>query len=157
MQILRFSPTIIITGLLILFSCSPMGPLTPEAAFSVLKNAYIKNDANQIENLLSRQSREKIALITKAISALDRNQIRALSKKFGIAPEKLANMKVGDFILLRLTTGKKIGGDIIQEITRYKIIGKDIKGDRATLRVENGMELDFIREGPYWKLDLENL
>jgi hypothetical protein len=33
----------------------------------------------------------------------------------------------------------------------------DVQGSRARLKTESGIELDFLREGPYWKYDMSEL
>lgn len=140
-----------------LLACKPRGPLTPEDAFNRLKEAYAHEDIEAIENLLSRQSRVKIFRIIRMIAEMDENQIRALAVRFGVTIDMLKNLTIRDYLSLQLALGKKIGEDVIKDITRYKIIGKDILGDSAVIRVENGMELNFIKEGPYWKLDIGDL
>ncbi len=143
--------------LLSLPSCKPRGPLTPEDAFNRLKEAYSQEDIEAIENLLSKQSRVKIFKIIRMIAQMDEDQLRALAVRFGVTIDMLKNLTIRDYLTLQLSLGKKIGLDVIKEITRYKIIGKDIRGDSAVIRVENGMELNFTKEGPYWKLDIGDL
>jgi hypothetical protein len=147
----------LITALVSLLSCKPQGPLTPEDAFERLKKAYSHEDIEAIEDLLSRQSRFKISKMIRMIAQMDEHQIRALAIRFGITIDRLKNLTIRDYLSLQLALGKKIGDDILRDVTRYKIIGKDIRGDSAVIQVENGMELNFIKEGPYWRLDIEDL
>jgi hypothetical protein len=147
----------LIAGLVSLLSCKPRGPLTPEDAFDRLKDAYSHEDIEAIENLLSRQSRFKILKIIRMISQMDEDQLRALAIRFGITIDRLKNLTIRDYLSLQLVLGKKIGEDILKDVTRYKIIGKDIRGNSAVIQLENGMELNFTKEGPYWKLDIEDL
>jgi hypothetical protein len=147
----------LITGMVSLFSCKPQGPLTPEDAFERLKDAYSHEDIDAIEDLLSKQSRFKILKMTRMIAQMDEDQLRALAIRFGVTIDRLKNLTIRDYLSLQVGLGKKIGDDILKDVTRYKIIGKDIRGDSAVIQVENGMELNFTKEGPYWKLDIEDL
>lgn len=155
MHLLRF---LIITGLVLsIISCKPRGPLTPEDAFDRVKIAYEKDDSEAIEFLLSDASRKKIQNMISMIKQMPSKRLKALSKRLKVTPEDLKNITVREYLALQFKMSKRIGEDTLKEITKYKIIGKDIKGNRAVLRVENGMELTFIKEGPYWRLDLEEL
>ncbi len=155
MHVLKKSIAIITVPLLI-YSCKPRGALTPEDAFMMLREAYSRNDSTAIENLLSRRSREKVETIITVISQMDDVRLRTLAMRFGVTVDRLRDMTVRDFLSLELMLGKKIGEDTLADLTRYEIIGKDVKGNRAVLRTENGMEIIFVKEGPYWKLDLED-
>ena len=155
MHLLTKSIAIISVPLLI-YACKPRGALTPEDAFMMLKEAYSRNDSAAIENLLSRRSTKKIDKIITLISHMDDAQLRALATRFDVPVDRLRDMTIRDFLSLELMLGKKIGGDVLADATRYEIIGKDVKGGRTILRVENGLELAFVKEGPYWKLDLDD-
>lgn len=155
MHLLKKSITIITVPLLI-YSCKPRGALTPEDAFIMLRDAYSRNDSAAIENLLSRRSRKKVETIITVISQMDDARLRALAMRFDVTVDRLRDMTIRDFLSLELMLGKKIGEDILADATRYEIIAKDVKGNRAILRVENGMEISFVKEGPYWKLDLDD-
>jgi hypothetical protein len=46
------------------------------------------------------------------------------------------------------------------KLSRYfneNIVSIDIRGNRAAVKTESGIQLDFLREGPYWKFDMSNL
>ena len=158
MRIMKFTASITISIILILVmvlsSCKPRGPLTPEDAFNRLKEAYSENDAGLIKNLLSQDSINKLIRITGLLSRLNDTQLRVFAVKFGVSAHRLKNLTPREYISIQLSAGEKAGEDVIREITGYRIIGKDIRGNRATIRVENGMELNFVREGPYWKCDI---
>ena len=67
----------------------------------------------------------------------------------------MKKLSVKDYIAIQLSIGQDIGDDVIRKMSTHKIIGIDVKGKKATIRVENGMELGFVKEGPYWKFDME--
>ena len=46
---------------------------------------------------------------------------------------------------------------MMEEILKYKIIGVDIVKEKAVVRLENGMELVFVKEGGYWKFNMQEL
>jgi hypothetical protein len=142
---------------ILLFSCKSEGPSSPEEAFDSFKSAYIKSDAAEIEKLLSERSKEKIRVIIKMISLMNETQLRALAKKFNTDADSLKNLSVKDYIIIQIYTGKLIEDDLFKEIVKNKIIGVDIKDRTGVARLENGMELAFVKEGPYWKFDMEEL
>lgn len=157
MHLLKIQRMCIITLLCLIPSCKPDGPITPEDAFNRLRESYMKDDAESIEHMLSGKSREKISRIINMIKRMDKRQIKALSSRFNLSVDKLKDLTVKDYITLQLSLGKDIGGDTIREIINSKIIWKDVRNNQAVIRVENGMELNFEKEGPYWRLDIRDL
>ncbi|MDY6935815.1 MAG: hypothetical protein SVZ03_16550 [Spirochaetota bacterium] len=157
MRILKTLLMILFAISIVPLSCKLEGALTPEEAFDLFTNAYYKSDADKVLNLLSEESKEKINEIIKMISSMRDDQKKSLSEKFGINIEIMNKLTIKDYISLQLTIGKASGNDVIMEINKHKIIGIDQNGTRAVVRVENGMELNFVKEGPYWKLDMKEL
>jgi len=138
--------------LLALLSCAPQAALTPQAAFHDLKDAFRKSDAAGLERLLSRDSVRKIRYMTGLFSRMDERQLDALSEKFKVSPERLKKLSVRDYCALTLSPGR--GSNVIGTATARAVVGIDRKGPRAVIRVDNGMELPFVKEGPYWKFDM---
>ena len=93
----------------------------------------------------------------KIISSMPDFQLEALADSFNTDTETLRNLTVKEYQSLQLTLGNKIGEDIFKEIAKYNIVGIDKMDLKANIRIENGMELIFVKEGPYWKFDLEEL
>lgn len=156
MYILRII-AIYIISMAFIVSCKSQGALTPEQAFNSLRTAYDKSDAEAIVHILSSGSKDKVREIIRMIIAMDEAQLKSLSERFGVNVNKMRNLSIKDYISIQLSMGRRLGEDIIGNITKHKIIGIDVNGNRATIRVENGMELDFIKEGIYWKFDMEEL
>jgi hypothetical protein len=146
-------PFIILLGLLA--SCTPRAALTPQAAFYDLKTAFQASNADMLARQLSKGSLEKINRMTALFSQMDDRQLESLSKKFGVPAEKLKNLGVQGYCVLAL--GMNRDRNVIGIATRYAIVGVDREGKKAVIRVENGMELTFVKEGPYWKFDMSNL
>jgi hypothetical protein len=145
----------------IFVSCKAEGPRSPEEAFDSFKIAFLKSDApsssGEIEKLLSERSKEKIRTIIKMISSMNESQLKAFSKKFNTGIDGLKNLSIKDYLNIQFSIAKTTEGDLIKEIVENKIIGVDIKDRKAVARLENGMELIFVKEGSYWKLDMEEL
>jgi hypothetical protein len=137
------------------WSCSPGGALTPGDAFQSLAAAYKDRDADALHKLLSDGSRQKIWKVTMMFSRMDAGQLRTLSMVYGVPEEKLRKMTVKDYCSLLLKKG--LSGNVIMEAASRKMVGVRKEGKRATVRVDNGMELYFIKEGPYWKFDMGEL
>ncbi len=157
MHLLRNYFKYIFIILFFFISCKAGGPLTPEEAFNSLKSAYVKGDAGKIESLLSVRSIEKIKGIIGMMSSMKESQLEALARNFNTDPDALKDLSVKDYLELQLSLGKKIGDDTLKEITKNKIAGIDVNGNTAVIRIENGMEFSFVKEGVYWKFDMEEL
>lgn len=157
MHILKilFKTTFII--LVSLLSCTSKGALTPEDAFISITRAYVKSDADAVATQLSKSSIEKIRKIIKMISSMDEKQIFTLSKRFGTSPDRLTNLSVKDYISLQFALAKRMNENFMREIAVSKIIDIDIKDKVAIVKAENGMELKFVKEGPYWKFEMTDL
>ncbi|MBN2400896.1 MAG: hypothetical protein JXN64_00710 [Spirochaetes bacterium] len=148
---------ICLTASVLFVSCKAEGPRSPEEAFDSFKNAYINSNTEQIEKLLSERSKEKIRAIIKMISSMNDSQLKALSKKFNTSVDGLRNLSIKDYLNIQLFIATMTEDDLFREILKHKIIGVDVRDRTAVVRVENGMELNFVKEGRYWKFDLEEL
>ena len=157
MYILRKLSLFIIICMISVISCKPDGPLTPEKAFEELRNAYHNKDASAVINVLSRGSIDKIRSIITMISSMNEIQLKSLSERLGVTVDQMKKLDVKDYMELQLKVGEKIGEDIMKEILKYKIIGVDIIKERAVVRLENGMTLVFVKEGGYWKFNMQDL
>jgi hypothetical protein len=153
MHILRSSWFLLIP--IIVAGCKPQAALTPQAAFYDMKTAFQKSDAISLEHQLSSRSIKKIERMTLLFSRMNDRQLESLSRKYGVPSEKLRNLSVRDYCALALSMDRD--RNVMGIATRHKIVGINREGNRATIRVENGMELVFVKEGPYWKFDMTGL
>jgi hypothetical protein len=135
-----------------LLSCAPQAALTPQAAFHDLKEAFRKSDAALLERQLSRESVRKIRYMTGLFSRMEERQLKALSDKFNVPAERLKKLTVRDYCALTLSLDRS--KNVIGTAASRPVVGIDRRGSRAVIRVDNGMELPFIKEGPYWKFDM---
>jgi hypothetical protein len=155
MRALKGAFLLMLLGALAAAGCASRGPLTPEEAFNALKRAYRHSDARAVEELLSRGSLERIEKIKSGFSRFDNGQAVSAAAHLGLPADTLKTMSTRDFILLQLEIGKRHNEDLVREAVELPVIGVSVKGNRASVRVENGMELFFVKEGPYWKFELE--
>jgi hypothetical protein len=147
-------PSLLLALLLIgVSSCKPQAALTPQAAFYDLKAACRQSDAVLLSRLLSAGSVKKITRMTALFSRMEDRQLEALSKKYGMPAEKLRRLGVADYCAIILVEDRGLTG----AVAAGKMIGVNRDGNRASVRLENGMDLNFVREGPYWKFDLTAL
>ena len=140
---------------LFIVSCSSGKPLTPIDSFKAVKYATEKKDPEKIISCLSKESLEKITRLKLLIKDMSNDQLLILSEKYGYTQDKLNNLKPIDAVSLYFFsdhTGIKLGKYFME-----KVISVDIHGLRAVIKVESGIELDFVREGPYWKFDMSEL
>ncbi len=136
-------------------SCAPQAAITPQEAFYHLREAFQKSDSSALERQLSRESINKIRRISSMFSLMDDRQIKSLSMQYGIPEAKLKRLSVREYLKLRFAMER--GKEVIGAITSQGILGINRAGGRAVVRVRNGMELTFIKEGPYWKFDMTEL
>lgn len=136
-------------------SCKSQGPLTPAEAFYELRSAVLESNSERISHLLSKNSKEKIENLSRLFSRMDDSQVKNLSKKYGVSESFFKNLSVKDYITLYLyIEGKQ---SVLNNAINQKIISIDWSGNEAKVKVSNGMELEFAREGPYWKFDMSKL
>lgn len=154
MHLLKQACLLLVTAV-VLTSCKPQSALTPQAAFYDLKAAFERSDATSLERQLSTRSIIKIRRMTALFSRMEDRQLASLSKKFSVPAERLRHLSVRDFCSLTLSLDRD--RNVIGAATRYKIVGVNREGGRAIVRVENGMDLVFVKEGPYWKFDMTGL
>ena len=141
--------------LLFIFSCSSGKPLTPIDSFKAIKHAVEVKDPEKILSCLSNGSLEKTEKLKLLIKDMNNDQLLVLSENYGYTPDKLKNLKPVDAVFLYFFsdhTGIKLGRYFME-----KAVSVDIHGDRAIIKVASGVELDFVREGPYWKFDISDL
>jgi hypothetical protein len=138
-----------------IFSCSPQAAITPQEAFYHLREAFQRSDTAALERQLSQGSINKIRHIASMFSLMDDRQIKFLSSQYGIPEEKFKKLSVREYLKLRLAMERE--KSVFGPITTQGILGINRDGIRAVVRVKNGMELTFIKEGPYWKFDMTEL
>ncbi len=135
--------------------CGSGGPLTPVQSFNDIKHAVEKNDSDAIAGLLTVSSLEKMNKLNMLIKEMRKDQLELLSVKYGYSQEKLKNLRVADCVYLYFFSD--VTGVRLNRFFEHGIITVDIKGNRASVKTENGVDLYFLREGPYWKFDLSDL
>jgi hypothetical protein len=145
----------VLAPVLLAVSCAPQAALTPQAAFHDLKEAFRTSDAAALERQLSAGSVKKIRRMASLVSRMDERQRAALAVKLGVSGERLGRLAVRDWCAFTLAADA--GGGGLRAAAAANIVGVDSRGDRATVRVDNGMAIPFVKEGPYWKLDMMRL
>lgn len=146
---------IYIFSLLSLLSCAKGGPLTPSDTFQVIKEAAGKNDREVLMRHLSTESLEKIDEFIKLTVKLSDTQLKAIALSENIPPDKIRNMNPADCTALYFSRSRY--GNSLADIFNDEIVAVDVSGSSAVIKTSGGYELDFVREGPYWKFDLSRL
>lgn len=150
--IIRFVPGLIV---LMLLCCAKGGPLTPADTFAVIKNAVDRNDKEVIMQNLSSVSIEKIDEFISLTAKLSDTQLKAIALSENIPAEKIRKMNPADCTALYFSRNRY--GNSLADIFNDEIIAVDVNGSSAVIKTSGGFELDFVREGPYWKFDLSKL
>ncbi|PKL19370.1 MAG: hypothetical protein CVV49_00745 [Spirochaetae bacterium HGW-Spirochaetae-5] len=141
--------------LLLLFSCGSGGALTPSESFNAVKSAVEKQDSEAIFINLTEGSKEKIGKHNRMMKEMKTGQLSFISGKYGFSIEKLRNLKDSDAVSLYFFSD--VTGVKLSRYFKESIVSIDIRGKRAVVKTESGIQLDFLREGPYWKFDMSNL
>lgn len=145
---------IIISVFIFSAGCGSGGPITPEDSFSVIKEAIRSNDIKIIGEHICSSSRVKVENFRIILSRLDNAQLRTLSEFYNYDAERLKNIDFNSALSLYF---RGDGKNTLRDLFSRDIIAVDILGKKAVLRLDNGVELDFKKEGPYWKFDFSDL
>ena len=145
----------IILLFLFLFFCSSGKPLTPIESFKAIKHAVEIKDSEKIVSCLSKKSLEKTERLNQIIKDMRDDQLLILAENYGYTQDKLKSLRSTDAVFLYFFSDHT--GIKLERYFMEKIISVDIYGSSAVIKVESGIELDFIREGPYWKFDMSGL
>lgn len=146
---------VVLSGILFL-SCSPKGAVTPEMAFLMLRDAYNSNDSESFSSHLSRDAMMKIRYILGKIKTMDSTQCGKIASELGTDCNALKNLTPEGYISLQFALDRKPGNTTYKTVLQSEIAGKKTISNRCILRMTNGMDITFVKEGPYWKLDLRD-
>ncbi|HOP63589.1 MAG TPA: hypothetical protein PK358_03780 [Spirochaetota bacterium] len=141
--------------LLIAVSCGSGGPLTPSDTFKIIRKAADSNDRAVILKNLSAGSIEKINDFIRLTARLSDSQLKALALSENVPIEKISGMKPAECTALYFSRNRY--GNSLADIFNEDIVSVDVKGKYAVIKTSGGYELDFVREGPYWKFDITRL
>jgi len=145
---------IFILSILAAAGCGSGGPLTPHESFRNIKEGLRSNDIKAIGDNITSGSRGKVETFRLILSRLDDGQIAVLSEFYNYDAERLRNIDFNGALSLYF---RSEGKNSLKELFSREIVAVDIAGKNALLRLDNGVELDFKKEGPYWRFDLSDL
>ncbi|TAL35278.1 MAG: hypothetical protein EPN93_10790 [Spirochaetes bacterium] len=154
MRLLSRAAVVALVCCAMLVACARSKSRSPEEAFESLKGAYAAADADAVVTLLSASSVEKLRKISALIAGMGEDQQKALAARLDIPVKRLKKLGPVEYMALQFDLGKKLNEDAVREAVSYKIAGVKTQGERAVIRVENGMELVFVREDQVWKFEL---
>ncbi|MBN1498555.1 MAG: hypothetical protein JW982_00230 [Spirochaetes bacterium] len=138
----------------IFISCKPSGPVTPEDSFIEIKKAYADDNIEIFLTLLSKESLIKINEARNKISDMDENSRKGFASYYGLKPDALKNISTADLIKIQFIFMKANKTDLHKALTS-EAVSKIIRNETsAEIMMSNGITMKFIREYPYWKMDL---
>ncbi|MCL2026225.1 MAG: hypothetical protein FWG92_05405 [Leptospirales bacterium] len=126
--------------------------LTPDKALGGLHSAFLKHDVKHMRRILSENSIAKTAALRENLASLDDKQAESVSKLYGLSAQELKSASEEELLSIFIFWQKNVifrGDSSIDEVVE--------SGNNAVVRLRNGNELDFVKEGPYWKFDLSRL
>ena len=136
-------------------SCSPVSPITPDDALDFLRKAYDRRDAGALMRVLSSASMEKIGNMNTMFASMGPAQIKAIAVKYGLPEERLRSLSMRDGIMIVMFLDPE--RNALAMALKSNPVSYERSENRMTYRMLNGMELFFVREGPYWKLDMTGM
>jgi hypothetical protein len=143
---------IVIIAVLLLSSCTPVKPLTPLQAFESAKRAVFLRDTKAFYNIISSSSRKKISASVLKMHSLDEKQHERLAKSFSTKPAMLKNITSHQYLEFYISDRN----NALVKALKKRQISVEKKSNLARITVQGGMVLEFVKEGPYWLLDLTN-
>jgi hypothetical protein len=135
--------------LLSAISCGKDQPRTPAEAFQKAAAAVEKKDGARLYNLLSAPSRESVLKTAKLAAMMKDGQKRTLAEK-----NALPSGKIDTESLINTWLERDSQTDPVLGAFRRPILMIEEKDGTAKVRLDNGIELKFVREGLYWKFAL---
>ena len=133
--------------LLAVISCSKGLPRTPTEAFRMTAAAMEAKDARRLYELMSKPSREQLVRTSKLAEKMNSAQKGSLEQK-GVIP---ASADAGAILKAWLEHDE---ADPVLAAFRRSVLIVTEKDGEAEIRVDNGIELRFVKEGLYWKFAL---
>lgn len=150
MPLLR--PVIVLMLFAGIVSCAPGGAVTPREAFMQLRAAYLRSDTDALAQCLSKSSMDQFTRAMKLMGTMEEKRRDAVADLYGIPRQNLAKCTLKDVLDMHFKQEKLTPS--VSRAVRFDIVDIERKHGRARVKVQNGMELMFVKEGPYWKFDL---
>ncbi len=136
----------------VFFLFTTNGPITPEEAFYALKGAVLQSDAEKMSHIISKKSIDRIMILSKEFSTLDIPQAGGIAEAYGINEETLRNITPQKYIEIYLRKTEEAG--VLRNTLKGEVLAIRKIGDGIFFKMSNGMDVPFIKEGPYWKFDM---
>ena len=149
-MIIRFLLFIII----VFISCAPSGPISPYDSFEQLKSALMQKDVAAIKNLLSANSIKKIKKTGEVFALMDKGQLVSVAASYKLSSNKLARLSVDDFLKIYIVKGRD---SIFEKIIEAYPLRIKKNANVAELFLNNGISVFFVKEGPYWKFNIDSI
>lgn len=135
-------------------SCSSRGPLSPEEAFGVVQKAYHRGNPELLLSVLSEESVHRITTMTSLIAGTEDRQREKLAERLGVGAEQLSRLSPAAYLGMQIRLARALNDDALGKALDSGILKCEIRDAGAVLTAQNGMELTFVKEGPYWKFDM---
>ena len=135
-------------------ACTPSGPLTPKEAFTRLKNGVEKMDSEAVAGLLCSESLEEIRTVSGLFKNMPPEQLESVARYYKTSPDTMRNLKPTDYVSLVLA--RDYGNNTLKQAVASPLLDIERTGNNAAIKLQNGMKLLFVREGPYWKFQLKD-
>lgn len=137
------------------FSCSPMAPITPGDSLDFLRKAYLGGDVDSVMKVLSSGSLDKIKTMNRLFASMSQDQAASLAARYGLPEQRLRSMTTRDGVILLMFLDPERNS--LARALKSNPVSHARRDKAMVFRMANGTDLVFVREGPYWKLDMTDL
>ncbi len=150
MRVLKIAAAIIVVSQLV--SCS--GALSPRAAFEDLRVSIEEGDSGLFKKLLTSEGKRSLQSMCAAFSDMKPSQLDAAAQRFGMSSNEMRKLDVDGLAVHYLASMKNsgFGKSVFSGIESIKR-----SESSAVVRTKNGADIEFVKEGAYWKISPSSL
>jgi len=135
----------------LILSCTRELPRSPREAFAETSRAVQNGDAERFYDLISDESKKELTDTVKSINSMPEKQRTELEKKDILYTKGIVEEK--EFLSAWIKKERTTNPMLISLSRTILMI--DENNGKAKVRLDNGIELLFEKEGLYWKLSLK--
>ncbi len=146
---------IILSIVLVAWGCSPGGPVTPKESFNELLDSIESRDYRSFYSSLSSETKKKIKTYISSLKSLNDRQKKSVSASYGLSVNELLALNSSEMAALIFISDRS--NSSLVDLYGAKIRALKIYNKYAEIETHRGVKLSFVKEGPYWKVDLSDL
>ncbi len=136
-------------------ACSGSGPVTPVEAYRNVMVYINEKDYNSFYDSLSAGTKDKLVKYKQILDSLEKKQLAKVSSTYGLPERQILSLNNKELAALVFLSERSRSS--LLPLLKEKIGTVNISGAFAEISTEKGRIIVFVKEGPYWKIDLSDL